>query len=1189
MGPADRTRPVRGHAAKRLLVTAALALGCAPSFDTQRTPAAEGTLGAEVFGVMCERVDWGETPADLTFASGRVPCTRGLGPTESSPGIGPRTTALARMRTDLVGGLDQTFPLALHAPLDRMLVNLLPLYGPDGTGRAGPDTGTFTITLPDGGTAVGEDVLPQFTRATAQQLAAMATDANVLRALGRMSQRQGYRPPETAIGLLRPMLGYDHLDDALDAILGLFREATPSRPEGPAHARFDTLLAVLRGEFQGAGPSTDTRTGTTLDAATDLVLRTDPSLARSAQPVLIVRRDTSGNAVPTTGAATGLPSPFPVYRTAAVARDAQGRATTAAGYPWRYVDVDPTLLAGLSRELPALLGAPTYSELPALELLSGMRALLGARVPAMRDYGNGTMVPYSRWQAHASPMLDLVNALGATLTHKDADALLNMTAALMAPDREALLARVVASMLQINDASNQHPEATMAASSVIWDDVMDVVRRMAEEPGLLEDVLAATASLQDPLPNTGLWDASCAASVPARNLSRAFGAYAQYRDRVEPNWSGDWNQHVTVNPSQVADRTHPDTADNRAMLQRLFHLIDDLNGAHLCNKPHASIRISVPVLGRITVPGAGDIDSCRLVEVPDAAAFYVRSIAGNGRAILPLDLPGIAGTLANLARTLGISLDSTLDGLVQSQSGIQGFNSQPTPYAISRLVFNPSPNAFLNDLMDPATIRNAGNPPPSPPPADRYVRTVHPGTIFAWEGYCFYDSIRPLALAFAKHDTMNGHADPTLAPGANPNTMDPRRIDVTHGSRLFTELLSAFHRHWATPQAGGYQTAVRCDNCREGAFYSQMDGAVRYEPIVKAALDGEILPSVAALTSSMRTLDLGNGRNGLQATAALVRALVSPHATAMDGSPAFATPLQYRDGRTASFWADGTTAVGGLDLFHLFADGFNGMDPLFAADAARHSEWTHARSALVDEFLTVEGAGSATRFHNRAIPGVSRALVGWLRDRMSAHRGAGDLQPWAVGLPGRLETVLQDAPFAAVSDVTQAVYDDPGARVAVARLLTHLLDDTTPDARNASPQATTLAAVSDLLQVLRDDDDIDPFLHSLAPAMTPRTGLVPQTLRFLDRARALDPDRALTSSLRNAVQRAPTSDAVTPEPLTVIADGIADTNREHPGDHGPLSPQDAFTVLREVVSFLTDQRRGLEQFYAIVQRRRLPQ
>ena len=196
----------------------------------------------------------------------------------------------------------------------------------------------------------------------------------------------------------------------------------------------------------------------------------------------------------------------------------------------------------------------------------------------------------------------------------------------------------------------------------------------------------------------------------------------------------------------------------------------------------------------------------------------------------------------------------------------------------------------------------------------------------------------------------------------------------------------------------------------------------------------------------------------------------------------------------------------------------------------------------------------------------------------------------ARGVPGRAGVARA---LSELSARTGAYHDDTvvflALRVAVARLLTHLLDDTTPDARNASPQATTLAAVSDLLQVLRDDDDIDPFLHSLAPAMTPRTGLVPQTLRFLDRARALDPDRALTSSLRNAVQRAPTSDAVTPEPLTVIADGIADTNREHPGDHGPLSPQDAFTVLREVVSFLTDQRRGLEQFYAIVQRRRLPQ
>jgi hypothetical protein len=1172
-------------------LTAALA-ACAPEYDTRRVPAPQGTLGEEVFQVMCERVHWGESPRDLGFAAGRGPCTRGLGPTEPAPGVGPRAIALARMRGELVAGLDQSMPRALYTPLDRLLIDMLPLYGPDGTGRRNGDAGTWIINTPDGGTAVAEDLLPQTTRAVAQQLATMATDAAVLRALGRMSQREGYRPPESAIGLLRPILAYDRVDEVLDATLGLLRQATPTQPDGRAYPQFNQVLSVLRGEFQGAGPSTATVTGTTLDAATDLFFRTDPALARSDRPVLVVRRDAAGNAIPTAGAAAGLPTPFATFRGPAVPRDAQGRATAAGGYPWRYVDLNATVLAALARELPGLLGAPSHTELPALQLMSGMRPLIGPRAVATRDYGAPAgRVEYQRFSADASPLVDLVHATGAMLTHRDVDAVLNTAQALMSPEREALTARLVGAILAIDEASDRVPEARMDARSVIWDDVIDVVRRIAAEPGLLEDILNALADMQRPLPATGLWDSTCGGSVPTQNLARAFGNYAQNRDRVEPDWSGNWNAHVAVNLTQAVDRARPDTIDNRSVLQRLFHLIDDLNGAHLCNKPAAEIRVYYNLLGprSIGVPGASNIDACRLVEVPDAAAFYVRSIAGNGRAILPLDIPGIAGTLANLARTIGISLDSTLDGLVQSQSGINGFNSQPTPYAIARLVFNPRPNEFLQHLMDTATVRNAGSPPPSPSPVDRQVRTLHPATIFAWEGYCFYDSIRPLALAFARHDRLNGRADPALAPGADPRTMDPRAIDVSNGSRLFTELLSAFHRHWATSAAGGYQSTVRCESCREGVNYSQMDGAVRYEPIVRAALDGDLMPALSSVTAELRTLDVGGGRTGLQAVASLTRALVDTRARAMDGMPAFATPLRYRTGTTGALWADGTTPVGGVNLFYLFADGFNAMDPRFAAEPERHAEWLAARSSMVDQFLATEGTGSTARFHNRAIPGVTRALVAWLRERVAAHRAAGDLDPWALGLSARLETVLRDAPFAAATDLSLALRDDPAARVAIGRLLTHMMDDTAPNARSASPQATTLSALADTLQVLRDDADVDPLLHSLAPAMTPRTGLVPQVLRFFDRARALDRDHALIGVLGHAVERPAAGNPLTPEPLTVIADAIADTNRERPGTHGPMSPQDVFYTFREVISFLTDNSRGMEQFYAIVQRRRLPQ
>ncbi len=1167
-------------------------IACAPEFDTHRIPAAQGTLGEEVFQVMCERIHWGESPRDLGFALGRQPCTRGLGATESVPGVGPRATALARMRADLVASIDQSMPRPLYTPLDGLLIDLLPLYGPDGTGRRNGATGAWVVTTGDGGTALAEDLLPQTTRAVAQQLATMATDASVLRALGRMSLRQGYRPPESAIGLLRPILAYDRVNDVLDTTLGLFREATPTQPDGPAHPQFNQMLSVLRGEFQSAGPSATTTAGTTLDAATDLLFRTDSSLARGDHPTLVVRRDAAGNARPPSGAVTGLPTPFPTYRGPSAPRDAQGRATSSGGYAWRYLDLNSTVLAALSRELPTLLGAPSHTELPALQLVSGLRPLIGPRMPASHDYGGAAgRVDYQRFTANASPLIDLVHATGAMLTHRDIDPILNTAQALMAPEREALTARLIGAILAIDEASDRVPAAQMDARSVIWDDVMDVVRRIAAEPGLLEDILNALANLQQPLPASGLWEPSCAGSIPSQNLARAFSNYAQDRDRVEPAWAGNWNAHVAVNLAQPVDRARPDTRDNRSVLQRLLHLVDDLNGAHLCNKPGAEVRVYYNLFGprSIGVPGASDIDACRLVEVPDAAAFYVRSISGNGRAILPLEIPGIAGTLTNLARTLGISLDSTLDGLVQSQSGINGFNSQPTPYAIARLVFNPNPNEFLQHLMDVATVRNAGTPVPSPSPVDRQVRTLHPATIFAWEGYCFYDSIRPLTLAFSRHDRLNGRLDPALSPGADPRTMDPRAIDTANGSRLFTELLSAFHRHWATSAAGGYQSTVRCESCREGANYSQMDGAGRYEPIIKAALDGDLLPALSSLTAELRTLDVGGGHTGLQSVAALTRALVDSRARSMNGMPAFTTPLRYRNGTTGALWADGTTPVGGVNLFYLFADGFNAMDPRFAAAPERHAEWLAARSSLVDQFLATEGSGNTARFHNRAIPGVTRAIVGWLRERIAAHGAAGDVNPWALGLSGRLETVVRDAPFAAAADLGLALRDDPAARVAIGRLLTHMMDDTAPDARSASPQATTLSALADTVQVLRADADVDPLLHSLAPAMTPHTGLVPQSLRFLDRARALDRDRALIAVLGHSVERPSTGDPLLPEPLTVIADAIADTNRERPGEHGPMSPQDVFYTFREVVSFLTDNSRGLEQFYAIVQRRRLPQ
>ncbi|MFO0608916.1 MAG: hypothetical protein U0324_37465 [Polyangiales bacterium] len=1238
------------------------ASSCAPDFDTTRqvAPGAQGTLGEEIHRALCERVHFGETPTDLAFERGRVPCTQGLSATAPAPaGVGPRTVALGRMRREVAASLDVAMPRETHTPLDRLLINLLPLYGPDGTGRVDAMRRPL-IDAPDGGTTVAEDLLPQTTRAVASLLTQFAGNADALAALERMSLRRGYRPARVAFGIGRPVLAYDRVDDLLDTTLRLFRDPTLVAPAGTANAQFNQVLSVMRGEMGEAGPATAAESvgGTTLDATLDLMFRQDMALASGA-PVELVRRNAAGFAllngpvsapfVDTNGDGAAdtvrgvpvdaqrrtirdLPSPFPAYNTSTTTRDAAGRATATAGGDLRYqfANLDTSMVGAMTRQVPGLMAG---DDPPAFRLMHGMQALLGARVDATKMYASGP-VAYRQFSMEGSPLPDLLHAVGVLLTHEDAPAVLRTLQGLTSPQREAVTARLLGAALAVDAVADRYPDVTMDGRSVIWDDVMDVARRIAEEPGLLEDVLDAVVESLRPLPATGLWQARCAGTVPLENLSRAFHGYMRYRDRVEPDWSSRdvvngfpaWNRQVDVTLSRPVDRAQPDTqswqspgtaADNRSAMGRIFHLVDDLNGARMCNKNHAAARIhfNIPILNTptaITIPGAGDIAECGLVEIPDAATFFLRTVVGGGRAAMPMALPGLGGTVTDIARRFGLNLDPTLDGIVQSQSEIQGFNSQPTPFAVARMVFHPSPNEFVSDLLDPVVIRNRDGAGVTP---ERVVRNYHRGTLFAWESYCFYDSVRPIASAFTRHDrfhrdsnTANDILDPAVGrEGLTLAQMAPRNIDSSRGSKLFAELFVAFHRHWATSRAGDFQTATRCATCAAGRNFSYQDGASRYEPILHEVLEGDLLPALGAATAALRDVDPDAGMcqrrqgtaparcTGVDALATVVRALVQPSPRALDGTPGLAAPPTARGSAvTRTTWSDGTTPTD-VTLFTLFADGFNAMDPLLARDAAQRQSWESARSAMVDQFMTVTGTGTSARFQNGAMGPITRMTLAWALDRLAAHRTAGDLERWArdpdAGLAARLVRSMRTPTAAGALDLGLAVRDDAAARATMAAFTRYLFSDTIigDQERNGTNHAIALTAVADLLQVLRADADIDPFLRAMAPVMTPRTGTVPLGLRFLDRSRGYDPDRVLTRVLGNLARRPATGDALAPEPLVVLLDAMADTNRQTPSDRGPMAAADFQLALRAVADFFTDDRRSMEQFYQIVQRRRLPQ
>lgn len=1141
---------------------------CTPDLDTRRVPPEHvGTVPEEVFRVVCERVDVGESPDDLDFTRARGVCT-GTTPAAMATGVGPKVRALGVRRGALVSALDRAFPAALYEPTDRLLINLLPLYGPE-NGRFTPDA---VVHLLDGGTAPAEDLLPQSTRAVARLLTGMATNNDAVAALARISRHQGYRPPRVALGLTRNLLGYPRVGEVLDRTLALIRDEGSGRPAGPANAHWHTALDVLRGELATAAPAPpdEQMRGTTLDATLDLLFRTDSSLATdSTRARLLVRRDprgmprvvvSSGGALPEPfvdldmdgladardarfvgrdGRPLTVPSPFPANEAPDGPRDPQGRAvvmgTTAPIY--QYLDLDQTVLAALLRDSRTLVDPANNT---ALRLAHGASVLMGPRAPATRDYmvdhrcpteDNPTArcrVPAVRYAmfdtSREAPLVDAAHAAGMMLTSSSIDPVLQTFEALFS-SQEGLLARNTAALLEIDRSADMHPEAVMDPRSNIWDDVMDVARRIAAMPGLLEDILAALA---DPRSQT---------------IGQPFAAFIRNRDRIEPTWTAA-SQNASLASrtlSQPVDRTRPDTMDNRSVFQRFLHLVHDLNGVQLCNKENARVQINGSFL---RWPISGGYRECELIRIPDAAVFYIKVIAGTAR-IEMMD-SGLLGFISRIPGTGG-----TMDWLIENQSGITGFDTTPSPQGVNRLVFQPDAlrTEFTRNLLDPVRTRDGLD-----------VRTLHGGTLFALETYNTYEAMRPLVQAFVRHGTAD---------------------DPDAGAKLFVDLISALHLHYATRQAGQYQST---DPRRP--LYSTMDGAQRYEPILADVFSGDLMAASGELMRTLPNVNAGGGRNGRDAIAMLVRLLLDPAAV---------PNIAYRDGRTTTVRSDGITPVPRPNLYYLFADAMNGIDAAFATHPAERDSWENARSMLIDTFLTVDAGGtSSARFRNRAAPVVSRLAIRWLRDRIAAHRAQGDLDAWARSLGSRLGETVRGPAFSATIDLLLDVYADPPARAATGSLLSYLLDDSGTDAE--TPFGTTLVATADLLQILRADADVDPLLHALAPGfqrtMFAANGTkipgeaVPVALHFLERSRRYDGEHVLDRILANLVSR-PANPLLADEPIVVFGDAIAETHRRAPGSGGPLDAMDWRAVLNEVSAFFTDESRGMEQFYFIVQNRRL--
>ncbi|MCC6214193.1 MAG: hypothetical protein IT376_04955 [Polyangiaceae bacterium] len=1270
----------------------ALAGACSTDFDGTRRVPERASLGAEIYGAICDRVGASALTEDLAGRSYRRVChpdlqgeysdtvdVSVLPPVSGSAAIArtlavAKLEALARRRAELVRALDATFPkesllvprgggetIDSHEALSQFLRALIPLQ------EGNPVDPT-----------TAEPLLPAATRATGRLFASLggpggdaftrtadaARAAKAQAAFARLSGRQGYRPVRVVLGAVRPAVAYPELR-ALAQVLG-----PRLGPGGAMRDAFQDVLGMAESELSTsvvqplpppwalADPTRlqPTRPRTTPEVAAAALLAEHVAFATPGQDArYIVRRDVRGFALPasaspgafgapfadtdadgladvdalgrfvgSSGALAPIDPPFVVPGWPRIeAPDSHGRALGGSGAPvYGYVDTSRTLLNALLRDLQPLLDPDSGDETLA-DLLSGAFLLYGDPVERQASWASGGS--YSSFDAHASPLADLLHATGQVLADPKSDVALAVVEKLFV-EHEALMARIIGAALRLREVSNQHPEARLSPQDVFWDDLLEVLVRVLKKPALFKDVVRA---FKDPRVNT--------------TLARAFSEYSKYTDMVtyDPNDLNGGTINLTVGGgstqppvSRPVDRATPDAllpdgTENRSGFHRILQMIHDMDGVNACNKQGAVIRLKLGALD-LKWPLVGSYSECDLFVFRDIGLIYLDSVLDDVYSRNPpqAELPIGDATLNGIIGLLGgvISIDQAF----QDSSNIDGLSLNPTPRAFHRLVYfgttsgrfdsffggqmpdrdpflgagqrNALTNTFVSSLIEPLATsvcppRMVAGLPVADCAADTsasfpsgrkgtpydLLRVRDRGGIFLWEHFDFLNGVAPLAYAFDVHDE----------------------------SQLFLDLLQALYRHWPSEQHG-----AECE--KTGTWYKDRpdynprycaeSGLSRYEPVLTELYEGDLLPAIGDLLTLIDTpgfvTDERNGgtpRHGLDVVLDLAEALLDPDYAAQGG-------VRDRSGQAATTWADGTTPKAQVTPIDLFARALRGIDQRLEGNP-RHARWLSARSRLVDTFLAVEGTGSAARFVNPGTPKAIPVLVRVLREQLNANCPDRETSPtrcaWPIeALPQKTITTMEAAPFSAMMHLLDRIDQDAGARLVVQRLLAYLL----AQASGNDAQRATLASVADLLQLLGDDTNLPPIYNALALAAAPATTqadgrpapgaadrifeLVNALTREADASgapadNAFDRHHVVDWMLRNLFTPMDTSDPESLTPIEVLIDVIAEVNRTDSGlpRETPLSAQDFSYVFGTLRDFFTGETRGLEQFYEIVRHR----
>jgi hypothetical protein len=1118
--------------------------GCHASLDTTRTPVDTGTFGDTVLTLVCKRlayldsVNAGAATVDVRGDTYRDVCRLGLAPPADAP---DDLKALEARRDRLTPAVDAIFPDGFLPDLQTFLTS-----------------NDFLATYDDGTAVNALDGL-------IGTLRLFASDDAATTALERFGTRLGYRPIEPALGAVRAAVNYPQMHDLLLSLTNAIA------PGGSAKGEWDHLIAATGAALrnaQVADDPTDPERASRL--AVNLLLGESNLLGSTDTVIPLVRRDQRGVAEVAT-VSNQLQAPFVDMDGDGLADvDASGQFVDASGQPlavptpfalppgedpvtwpyhddqdrpldsdggallYDYVDLDKTVLTALTRDAVKLFDPQQGT---AFDLLRGSSALMGPRVMATRTYEDGETLDYRGYDLTQSAMLDMLYGYSTLLRDPNIydTLILARTIVVDHQDAGAELAEAVITAARKGDA---HPEAQIPTDAPMWDDMIPVLRRIAQKPALVRALLE---TMEGP---------------EAVQLGQLFRDYMIYKDQFNYDPT---TQAVVGSLSTMVDRGQADSNFNRSLFQRLLLLLNDSNGAQSCSK--AGAQLKEPNTG-VTV--ATYTNKCDLFRVDNLAVFFLQSIAyakdGNGNIICEddggaFDATKTAATAAGCASfgtgwrpqpaanfnyqwggvggLLGLLGG---DGYLESTAGITGLRTHPTPEALGRILFlHPWPNAaggwpdgYLSNLADPVTDKDG----------DLFY-AQHAGSLPVWEKTGFYDQIRPVVQAFVDN---NAEQD-------------------------FVDLMVVLNKHWATPQSTNTQTANP-----GAAEYVWGSSAVSYEPLIADMLeDGTLMGALHDAAPTLDAITVGS----------------KDYATVVDNAIQFLlTPqagLADRQGNTTTTTSDGQP-VATLSPWQILADAYDLKRDRLAAAGVEGQAWTDSISNLVDVLARGDDVPTVGwQFRNPRLRGVSQALINFLIVRVFVHDVAGDRQQWlSTDLPKKIEDTLANPVFAGLADFVLSLQATPETRAQLESFLQYLTDEITYD----QSFVTSLTSVADLLQLALDDEDLAPIAHVAGEAIRPERGWLDAHIVFVQKARASDQNQALVAIMRNLYdEHRPGHTAIGD-----VIDGISEVLRARPYTDldAHYTAADYKTMLDGVADFLDENKRGLRKFIRIIQTRNYP-